>query len=100
MGLDPRALPNELVRPCDHQAPVVVAGPEARQRIREDRIAGARGEQREGLGEGRVVVRAGHDQATLRRTEAVLEPVDRGLVEGAATGDAAGKRRLDALLAQ
>ena len=110
MGVDPGALPHELVRACDHQAPVVAAGPEAGQRVREDREAGRRGERRERLGERRIVVRTRDDEpaaprrrgdprvdrvaASSRRAPAVDPGRERSLDPLAADSGPSGQQRL------
>ena len=49
MGVDPRPGTDELVRPADDARPVVRPGPQAGQRVGEDREAGRPGEARERL---------------------------------------------------
>ena len=81
MRVDPGALARELVRSRDHQAPVVRAGPEAGQRVGEDREAGGGGQRGEGRGERRVVVRARDDEPVLDARDPAGQGCERVVVE-------------------
>ena len=93
--------PNELVRACDHQAPVVAPGPEAGQRVREDRdsrCAAASAASASGRSE------SSSGPATMRpRSTPARRPasrVDLGVIERAPAVDTGREPRLDALVAQ
>ena len=95
VGVDPRTRPSDVIGVGEDERPIVRAASQARERVGQDRIAGRGGKTGDRLVGGRVVERAGDDEAAIRGGQPPGDRVDLVGVQRSSPGHGGHERRRD-----